>query len=89
MEVVLDQPLSLKHILSQQADQSQEPVHLSQVEDGAIVETNDGGGVLVIGCAVRVISKTVCGQSENQLNTIISYSWYIIPLLTHIYMRHQ
>ena len=42
VEIVLDETLSLKHIFSQQTHQSQEPVHLSQVEDGPIVEANDG-----------------------------------------------
>lgn len=42
VEVVLDEALSLKHILPQQTDQGQEPVDLSQVENGSIVETNDG-----------------------------------------------
>lgn len=52
VEVVLDETLSLKHVFPEQADEGQEPVDLSQVENCAIVEADDGRRVLVVGCAV-------------------------------------
>lgn len=42
VEVVLNETLSLKDVFPEETDQCQEPVDLSQVENGAVVQTNDG-----------------------------------------------
>ena len=59
VEVVLDESLSLKHVLPEKTDKGEEPVDLSEVEHCPVVETNDRGRVLVVGCSVSIFSQSV------------------------------
>ena len=65
VEVVLDEALPLKHVLPQQAHQCQEPVDLSEVQHCAVVQSDDGGRVLVVRRPIRFITQPVRGWSQG------------------------
>lgn len=57
---------ALEAFLPQDADQGQELGDLFQVENGGVVELDDGHGLLVVGTAAAVLPQAGAGGKEKK-----------------------